>query len=305
MRELKARDSGVTVLVYKNLASMMSADERGDVSTGVTVEDAAEHPDWFLRGPAGERPPSSPFRGCSPPTSGARPTSGGGPTMSSRSCASTPGTASSPTTPIRRSGITSDPRGSRAIHGCLVRRGDRVRARRDRAADPRLRQAHHRQLRLGPAFGRWRRMARHVSGAMEEQFAKFGTDAGLGYVTGGDWERQLGAVEAAESRGRRFLASPTPPIPTPPRRATGGRRCCSRPGRQRVRPARRLRERTWVPEYDLEIGDTGRRRSRDPSACTAAASPTASCWSTRRRARSRPSSAGATAARTHGRARPS
>ena len=44
-----------------------------------------------------------------------------------------------------------------------------------------------------------------VSGGMEEQFVKWGTDPNVGYVTGADWERMLGAIKLTEASGKLFL----------------------------------------------------------------------------------------------------
>lgn len=51
---LKAADPGVRVLVYKNLSFATRTDGwTGPPSSGVSYTQALEHPDWFLRSPAG------------------------------------------------------------------------------------------------------------------------------------------------------------------------------------------------------------------------------------------------------------
>ncbi|MFL5713045.1 MAG: putative glycoside hydrolase, partial [Chloroflexota bacterium] len=54
MRELKAANPRITVLMYKNLGAMTAA-EFGNAGTGISTQQAEDHPEWYLRNTRGER----------------------------------------------------------------------------------------------------------------------------------------------------------------------------------------------------------------------------------------------------------
>ena len=268
MRALKARNPDITVLVYKNLAAMMSLDERGDASTGVTIEDAAEHPDWFLLDPAGRRITFESYPWLFAADVGRR-------SFQRR-------WADGVLAVLREhpwDGVFVDDANPTLRHHVDTARVTRYPTDAAYGAatgaalatiGPRIREA--RKLVIAN-FGSWSDYRplvdgwlEHVSGAMEEQFAKFGTSPDSGYVTRGAWERQVGAVEAAESRGRRFLAIT---------HSNNTDAAAARYGWATILLAAQgdsafalhgdyTRE-TWFPEYELELGEPAGERSRDRS----------------------------------------
>ena len=48
LHSLKAANPAMKVLMYKNLSSMLAASSNGNASTGVTTQEAASHPEWYL-----------------------------------------------------------------------------------------------------------------------------------------------------------------------------------------------------------------------------------------------------------------
>jgi hypothetical protein len=55
MQRLKAADPNLKVLIYKDLSGMVEADQWGGSSSGVSTQDAAAHPEWFLKNTDGQR----------------------------------------------------------------------------------------------------------------------------------------------------------------------------------------------------------------------------------------------------------
>ena len=154
--------------------------------------------------------------------------------------------------PVRRRLQRRDRLGARAAsaRGCAP----------GRARDPQLR----RLAPLPPDRHAW---LKYVSGGMEEHFTKFGDSASSGYFTGVDWEDHLASLRQTQSAGQalprhRALDAAA----TGPRRATAGRRCCSRPtAARRFALHDDYTDETWFPEYGYDLGSAegprdGRRR---------------------------------------------
>ena len=268
LRELKARDSDVTVLVYKNLSSMMSADEHGNVSTGITVEDAAAHPDWFLLGPAGERLTFESFPWLFAADVGSASYQRRWADRVLASLREHPWDGvfvddANPTLrhhvdPARVTRYPTDASYGEATGSALA------------AIGPRIRDSGKLVIANFGSWSGYRAVADEwldsVSGAMEEQFAKFGTAPDTGYVTDGDWERQLGAIEAAESRGRRFLGiAHSANTDAAAARYGWATMLLAANGNSAFALHGDYTNETWFPEYDLEIGEPDGRRSRDRS----------------------------------------
>src|SRR3954466_11223160 len=55
MKQLKAANPGLKVLMYKNLSGMTERTSSGFVSGGVATQDAAAHPEWYLLNTSGQR----------------------------------------------------------------------------------------------------------------------------------------------------------------------------------------------------------------------------------------------------------
>ena len=268
LRALKARNPDVTVLVYKNLSSMMSVDEQGHASTGITVEDAASHPDWFLLGPAGERLTfeSFPWLFAADVGSPSYQRRWGDRVLATLREHPWDGVFADDANPTLRHHVDparvtrypTDAAYGEATGSALASIGPRIRG----AGGL-----------IIANFGSWsgyRPVADgwldSVSGAMEEQFAKFGTSPDTGYVIGVDWERQLGAIEAAESRGRRFLGiAHSANTDAAAARYGWATMLLAANGNSAFALHGDYTNETWFPEYDLELGEPDGRRRRDPS----------------------------------------
>ena len=55
MKQLKAANPALKVLMYKNLSGMTERQSSGFVSGGVAIQDAAAHPEWYLLNSDGQR----------------------------------------------------------------------------------------------------------------------------------------------------------------------------------------------------------------------------------------------------------
>jgi hypothetical protein len=55
MQQLKAANPKLKVLVYKDLSGMVERDPWGGVSTGVSTQEADQHPEWYLLNTNGQR----------------------------------------------------------------------------------------------------------------------------------------------------------------------------------------------------------------------------------------------------------
>ena len=92
----------------------------------------------------------------------------------------------------------------------------------------------------------------YVSGGMEEQFGKWGTRPGVGYVTGNGWERQLGALKATQAAGKLFVAiSHSQANDAAAARYGWATTLLGSRGNDRLRAGRRLHERDLVPRVRL------------------------------------------------------
>ena len=55
MKQLKAANPGLKVIMYKNLSAMTERQPSGFASGGVATQDALTHPEWYLLNTSGER----------------------------------------------------------------------------------------------------------------------------------------------------------------------------------------------------------------------------------------------------------
>jgi hypothetical protein len=208
MRALKAANPALRVLVYKNLSFMAARDQWGNASTGVTTQEAATHPQWFLLDTDGRRISSGGY-------SWLWAADIGDPSYQATWAENVlevvqrdgwDGVFADDTNPTMRyhhpvgrvARYPSDSAYSAATGSALALIG------------PRLRAAGKLVM---PNFGSWRTYRstvegwlRHVSGGMEEHFTKWGTTATAGYFLGADWEANLASLKTAQAQGKEFLA---------------------------------------------------------------------------------------------------
>jgi hypothetical protein len=207
LHALKARNPGIKVLMYRNLSAMSAADRWGNTGTGVTTQDAASHPEWYLRNTSGDRFTFNAYDYLWAADVGSR-------SFQERWLANV--TAALKTADwdgvlvddanptmlyhydvARVAKYPSDAAYSAATGSALAFIGPRLRA----------------QGKLViPNFGDWRRYRstvapwlKYVSGGMEEHFTKYGTSPAEGQFTGADWDDQLAVLKQVQSMGKLFL----------------------------------------------------------------------------------------------------
>lgn len=206
MRSLKAANPALKVLMYKDL-SFVSAGSDGNVNTGVTTAEADANPSWYLKNTSGEHFSSWSYKWMWAADVG-------NPDYQRRWAANVlekletqgwDGVFVDDANPTIRhhynvnavAKYPTDAAYGAATGAALATIG------------PKLRGAGKLVI---PNFGEWRLYRDvvdpwldDVSGGMEEQFTKYGTSPTAGYLPKNDWERQLGALKAAEAKGKYFL----------------------------------------------------------------------------------------------------
>ena len=265
---------------------MVERDQWGGVSTGVATQDAAGHPEWYLKNTSGDRFTFRHYdwmwaadigdagfqQKWADNVLGRGQRQGLGRRLHGRR-------QPEHRVPLRRRPGRQVP-DRRRLPG-----RDRLGAGRDRRALPRRRASSWSRTSASGRTTRTviKRWLRHVDGGMNEMFVKVGQRPRDGYDSAAMWETAA-AVDQGRAGGRQGV---------PRHLALAQRRPRGRPlrlrddaaGRRRRRPlrdARRLRQRELVPGVRLR----DRERRRPPSrarraASTGAASATASCSSTR------------------------
>ena len=206
LRALKAANPRITVLMIKNLSSMTAA-EFGNAGTGISTQQAADHPEWYLLNTSGKRFTFNDYDYLWAADIGDRdyqvrwaanvaaklkadPWDGvlvddANPTMEYHY----------PVSAVAK--YPTDEAYQRATGSALALIGPRLRA----------------QGKLVVAnFGSWRvfRSAvtpwlKYVSGGMEEHFTKYGESPGEGYFTDTDWDNLLGLLKETQATGKLFL----------------------------------------------------------------------------------------------------
>ena len=207
LRKLKAADPGIKVLMYRNLSAMSRADRGGNAGTGVTVQDAERHPEWFLRNTRGERFTFSSYGFLWAADIGNRAyqEQWAANTLAKLKTGDWDGAFVDDANPTMRyhydvasvAKYPSDAAYQAATGSALALLGPRLRA----------------QGKLViPNFGDWRRYRsavspwlKYVSGGMEEHFTKWGESPREGHFTGADWDDQLAVLKQVQSMGKLFL----------------------------------------------------------------------------------------------------
>jgi hypothetical protein len=267
MRELKAANPNLKVLVYKNLLASQTPAPDGLSATGVTYEEAnSTHPEWFLKNTSGQRftlrnysyqwamdvgNPGYQQRWAENVVADVKAQGWDGvfidnvnPTI--KYYAEVSSVAKYPT----------DEAYAAATQSALA------------AITPRLRAAH---MLVFANFGSWSDYEatvtpwlKYVDGAMEEMFAKFDPTVGEGYRDEAEWTHQLEELQETQRQGKVFLAI-THSAATDEAAALFGWATVllGAEGKAGYEMAETYADETWFPEYEYDIGQPLGPESRD------------------------------------------
>jgi hypothetical protein len=267
MRELKAANPNLKVLVYKNLLASQAPAPNGFSATGVSYEEAdSAHPDWFLQNTDGQRftlrdyayqwamdvgNPGYQQRWAENVIADVRAQDWDGvfidnvnPTM--KYYAEVSSVAKYP----------SDKAYAAATQSALA------------AITPQLRAAH---TLVFANFGSWSDYdttvtpwLKYVDGAMEEMFAKFGPTVGAGYRDEAEWTRQLDELQETQRQGKVFLAVTHSTVDDEAAALFGWASVLlGAEGKASYEMAETYADETWFPEYEYDIGSPLGAESRD------------------------------------------
>ena len=206
LHSLKASNPALKVLMYKNLSAVMRL-TNGWAGSGVTKEQAEEHPEWFLKNTSGERINFSGYTYLFAADIGnAAFQAKWADNVSAKLKADVwDGVFVDDTNPTMRyhynvSSVAKYPTDAQysAATGSALR-----------VIGPRLRGEGKLVI---PNIGAWRNYRSTVSqwlpfisGGMEEQFTKWGNTPSVGYLTGVDWDDQLALLKQTQAMGKLFL----------------------------------------------------------------------------------------------------
>lgn len=258
LHSLKAANPAIKVLMYKNLSAMLAASPNGNAGTGVTTQEAATHPEWYLTST----------------TTGAKfnfwgydylwAADIGDRSYQDRWAANVlaklkadiwDGVFVDDTNPTIRyhynpeqvAEYPSDSAYSAATGSALAVIGPQL------TGQGKL---------VIPNFGDWRNYRTtvsswlpSVSGGMEEQFTKWGNDPSTGYFTGTDWDRQLAVLKETQAAGKLSLIV-THSTSTDANAARYGwaTTLLAGTGKASFSLAENYSGQSWFPEYDYNLG---------------------------------------------------
>jgi hypothetical protein len=268
MQALKAENPSIKVLLYKDLSAMMAADAWGNVSTGVTTQEAAAHPEWYLLNTAGQRFTFGSYgwmyaADVGDPGYQQRWTDD---VLAKLQAQGWDGVFADDTNPTIRyhydvASVAKYP--SDATYGAAT--GSML-----AFAGPRIRAAGKLII---PNMGSWRAYRSvvdgwldSVSGGMDEMFTKWGATAADGYVTGSEWETQLGEMKATEAKGKVFLGVAHSATGDATAARYGWATTLLAGGANSsyaLQPD--YTNETWFADYDLPLGAPAAAETRDPS----------------------------------------
>ena len=255
MLALKAANPSIKVLLYQNLSAMAPRDAYGNVNTGVTTQEA--DPSWYLLNTSGQR---FTFWGygwmyAADIGSPAYQQRWGDNVLAKLQSGGWDGVFMDDTNPTIKYHYTPSQVAKYPTDAAYSAATRSVVA----AIGPRIRAAGKLVI---PNFGAWREYRstvddwlQFVSGGMEEMLGKWSASAGDGYLTGWDWDSQLGAIKAAESAGRIYLGiSHGPSTDAAAARYGWGTVLLAAQGRSSFQLSDDYASGYWFPEYDYDIG---------------------------------------------------
>jgi hypothetical protein len=256
LHQLKAANPAIKVLMYKNL-SAMSATANGNSGTGVTTQDAATHPDWYLLNTSNQRFNFWGYNYLWAADIGSRAYQDRWTTnvAAKLSADQWDGVFVDDTNPTIRyhynpgqvAKYPTDAAYSAATGSALAVIGPALRA----------------QGKLViPNFGDWRNYRttvgswlQYVSGGMEEQFTKWGNDPSTGYLTGVDWDAQLAVLKQTQAMNKySLIVSHSTSLDANAARYGWATTLLAGTGKASYSLAEDYHGETWFPEYDYDLG---------------------------------------------------
>jgi hypothetical protein len=258
MRRLKDQNPDLVVLLYQNLGAVAASDTVSTAATGVTKQEADRHPQWYLRDRTGAPFTFAAYNWLWAADIGDRSyqrrwieralrrVRRGGWDGVFVDDANPTIRAHHPPEDVAK--YPSDKEYADATGSALA------------AIAPRFHDAGKRMMinlggswadQMGVVAG-WLRL---VDGAMDEQFTKFGTVPGEGYVTGAQWEAQLSEVKSTERAGKRFLGvAHSSPDDRDAARYGWATLLLGAEGSSDFALHSDYTRELWFPEYDLDLG---------------------------------------------------
>jgi hypothetical protein len=258
MHSLKAANPAVKVLMYKNLSAMSEATENGNAGTGVTTQDAAGHPEWFLQNTSNQNFAFWGYGYLWAADIGNR-------SYQDRWAANVlaklnqdsgwDGVFVDDTNPTMRyhydvdqvKKYPSDAAYSAATGSALSVIGPLLKGKGKLVI---------------PNFGDWRNYKStvsswlpYVSGGMEEQFTKWGNDPATGYLTGIDWDRQLAVLKETQAAGKlSLMVTHSTGQDANAARYGWATTLLAGTGTASFTLAENYSGESWFPEYDYDLG---------------------------------------------------
>jgi hypothetical protein len=258
LRSLKAANQGIKVLMYKNLSSMLTASSNGTAGTGVTTQEAASHPEWYLKNTSGANFTFAAYDYLWAADIGNRSYQDRWASNVLAKLKADPWDGvfvddTNPTiqyhyNPSSVAKYPNDAAYSAATGSALAVIG------------PALMNAGELVI---PNMGAWRNYRTtvrgwlpYVSGGMEEQFTKWGNDPATGYLTGGDWDNQLALLKETQAAGKYSLnVSHSTATDVNAARYGWATTLLAGTGKASFSLAENYADETWFPEYDYDLGN--------------------------------------------------
>jgi Hypothetical glycosyl hydrolase family 15 len=209
--ELKAKNPHLKVLVYQNLGAMAEGvGPEGLSSSGVNFAEAnTAHPEWFLKGPSGERLPFEDYKWLYAADVGNAEYQHQWAANVIHLLQSGPwdGVMMDDTNTTNRYHFSNIARVSKYPTDASYQHAVRSML---EVVGPAIQAAGKLAI---PNMGSWsenptavKEWLPYVSGGMDEMFVKWSKTAGQGYRGAGEWETQVGEIATTESMGKDFIA---------------------------------------------------------------------------------------------------
>jgi Hypothetical glycosyl hydrolase family 15 len=257
LHSLKAANPAMKVLMYKNLSAMSEPSENGNAGTGVTTQDAAGHPEWFLQNTSNQNFAFWGYGYLWAADIGNRSYQDrwAANVLAKLNQDSWDGVFVDDTNPTMRyhydvdqvKKYPSDAAYSAATGSALSVIGPLLKGKGKLVI---------------PNFGDWRNYRTtvsswlpYVSGGMEEQFTKWGNDPATGYFTGIDWDRQLAVLKDTQAAGKlSLMVTHSTSQDANAARYGWATTLLAGTGTASFSLAENYSGETWFPEYDYNLG---------------------------------------------------
>jgi hypothetical protein len=257
LHSLKAANPAMKVLMYKNLSAMLTASPNGNASTGVTTQEAATHPEWYLLNTSNAKFNFWGYDYLWAADIGNREYQArwAANVLSKLKADIWDGVFIDDTNPTMRyhynptsvKKYPSDAGYAAATGSALAVIGPALKTQGELVI---------------PNFGDWRNYRGtisswlpYVSGGMEEQFTKWGNDPSTGYLTGADWDSQLTALKETQAAGKySLIVSHSTAKDANAARYGWATTLLAGTGKASFTLAENYSGESWFPEYDYDLG---------------------------------------------------